>query len=255
MRARPSRPPPRPPLTLASSIASFGVANKNIEAVVDALSQENLARILAEPNLTAMSGQPASFLAGGEFPIPVAQQNNVTTITFKNYGVNLTFIPTVLNNGRISLKVSPEVSEISNVGAFSLASGTGTSGSFTVPALTVRRADTTVELGSGQTFAIAGLMQDSVTQVNSGVPFLGDLPVLGALFRSTEFQRQQTELVILVTPYIVKPVNDPASLHTPGENYVAPSEAERIWHQKELGSQPMAIPAKLPGIAGGFVVQ
>ena len=237
--------------TLGAAAGMLKIGSADINAVVDALAQDNLAKVLAEPTLTAMSGQSASFLAGGEFPIPVAQQNNVTTIEFKKYGVNLTFVPTVLSSGRINLRVSPEVSEITQNGAFQLNSSNS---SISVPALTVRRAETSVELGSGQSFAIAGLLQDNATQVSHGLPFLGDIPVLGALFKSSEFQRQETELVILITPFVVKPVDDAAKLHTPGENYQAPNDLERILRGRQIARGTPVIPVRLPANAG-FIVQ
>ena len=159
---------------------------------------QGLATILAEPSLTAISGETANFLAGGEFPIPVPQGNQVTTIQYKNFGVSVDFTPTVLDGNRISVKVRPEVSELTTVGAITI-NGT------TVPALNVRRAETTVELASGESFAIAGLFQNNGTNDITGLPWLGDVPILGALFRSTTFQRNESELVIIVTPYVVRP--------------------------------------------------
>ena len=161
--------------------------------------------LLAEPNLTTMSGEPASFLVGGEFPIPISQQNNAITVVFKQYGVNLSFVPTVMSDGRINIHVRPEVSQLTNQGAVQLSSGNN---SISVPALTVRRADTTVEVGSGDSFAIAGLLQETVTHGTSAIPLLGELPILGPLFRSDSFQRNESELVIIVTPFIVRPVSD-----------------------------------------------
>ena len=155
---------------------------------------------LAEPNLTALSGETASFLAGGEFPIPVSQALGTITIEYKQYGVGLAFTPIVLADGRISMRVRPEVSELSNEGAVKL-------NGFDVPALTTRRAETTVELGSGQSFMIAGLLRNHNINNIDKAPFLGDLPILGTLFRSTSFRRQETELVIIVTPYLVRPVS------------------------------------------------
>jgi pilus assembly protein CpaC len=227
-----------------------GCLGLNFNGVINALVQENMARILAEPNLTAMSGQSASFLAGGEFPIPVGQQNGEVTITFKQYGVKLVFVPTVLSSGRISLHVSPEVSQLTNQGAVQLTAGNS---SIQVPALTVRRAETTIELGSGESFAIAGLLLDDVQDGPSGVPFLSNIPVLGALFRSDAYQRQETELVVLVTPYIVRPVADPSVLHTPGETYQPQSDLQRILLLRQPAGGPapnVAIPSE-----AGFIVQ
>jgi pilus assembly protein CpaC len=235
----------------AGALFSVGCKGVNFNGIIDALAQDNLARVLAEPTLTVKSGQPASFLAGGEFPIPVAQQNNVVTIEFKRYGVRLEFVPTVLSSNRINVHVNPEVSQLSTQGAVQLSAGNST---IQVPALTVRRAETTVELGSGQSFAIAGLLLDTVTQANKGIPGLGDLPVIGALFRSDQFSRQETELVILVTPFIVRPVDDAAALHTPGEDTAPPSDLERILKLRQMAEGRPTVRARVPGQAG-FIVQ
>ena len=232
----------------------------NVGGIIDALATDQLVHVLAEPNITAISGEAASFLVGGEFPIPVAQQNNTTTVDFKQYGVSLGFVPTVASDGHINLKVRPEVSALSTQGAVQLSAGNS---SFQIPALTVRRAETTVELGSGQSFAIAGLLQDQTTLSTSALPFLGEIPIIGALFRSDSFLRNETELVIIVTPYIVRPVSDPSTLRAPDDDWAPPSDFERILllRQKALG-HPAATNASLrdrrsiaiPGDAG-FVVQ
>lgn len=187
----------------------------DINVVLQALSEEGLVSILAEPNLTARSGETASFLAGGEFPYAVAQTDGANTVEFKDFGIGLNFTPTVVDGSRISLRVATEVSELD----FS----NGTS----IPSLNTRRADTTVDLGSGQTFAIAGLMQNRASQDVSRMPGLGAVPVLGALFRSNGFVRGQTELVILVTPVVVRPVTADR-LRTPTDGYVPPNDFERI---------------------------
>jgi pilus assembly protein CpaC len=233
------------------ALRSGGAVNFN--GVIDALARDNLARILAEPNLTVMSGQPASFLVGGEFPIPVGQQNGQITLEFKKFGITLAFLPTVFNDGRINLHVSPEVSQLSNQGAVQLSAGNS---SLQIPALTVRRAETTVELGSGQTFAIAGLLQDEITQDVSRLPFLGDIPLLGTLFRSDSYRRKETELVILVTPIVVRPVNDIASLHLPTEGYSPPNDLERVLYGRQVGRSQTRLPSRMriPGDAG-FIVQ
>ena len=194
-----------------------------LDAAVDLAEKDGLVSILAEPNLTALSGETASFLAGGEFPIPVSQGNNAVTIEYKQYGVGLAFTPIVLADGRISMRVRPEVSELSNEGAVKL-------NDFIVPALTTRRAETTVELGSGQSFMIAGLLRNKNTNDISKAPFLGDIPILGTLFRSTNFRRDETELVIVVTPYLVRPVSGQLALPTDG--YRAPDDIQR-----EFGGQ------------------
>ena len=211
----------------------FGYNGKNgsVNALIDALAQDQLAVILAEPNLTAQSGETASFLAGGEYPIPIAQQNNTITVDYKQYGVSLAFVPTVLSADRISLKVRPEVSELTQQGAVAISNGSLT---LSVPALTVRRAETTVELGSGQSFAIAGLLSDSSTQNARGLPGIGELPVIGPLFRSTAFQRGQTELVIVITPYLVRPVSNPQGVKSPTESMVLSNDLDRIVYNRQL---------------------
>ncbi len=223
-----------------------------LDTVLDALSQDQLVKMLAEPNLTTMSGEPASFLVGGEFPIPVAYENNTETIEFKQYGVELSFVPTVLSDGEISLHVRPEVSQLTSQGAVSFTDGNST---IQVPALTVRRADTTVMLGSGQSFAIAGLLQDSTSDTGQGVPFLGDVPILGTLFRSDSFQRNQTELVIVVTPYIVKPVASPSVLRLPTDGYRPPNDIERLLLLRQTGLRASgnSSAARVPGDAGFMV--
>lgn len=219
----------------------------DINAAIDALSQDELIHVLAEPNLTAMSGETASFLVGGEFPIPVAQQNNSVTVEFKQYGISLAFVPTVAAGNRIVLHVRPEVSQLSNQGAVQIGNGNN---SIQIPALTVRRADTTVELGSGQSFAIAGLLQEGHTLTGLGLPFLGDIPILGALFRSSSFRKNETELVIVVTPYIVRPVSDPASIHMPDDDWHAPSDVERILLLRQRARGMPASAEHISGVAG-----
>ncbi len=173
----------------------------DIGATLDMAEREGLVTTLSQPNLTALSGETAEFLAGGEFPIPLSQGLGTTTVEYKNYGVSLTYTPTVLSNGRISLRVRPEVSELSSQGAVTL-------NGFQIPALTIRRAETTIELGSGQSFMIAGLLSNNSQNIIDRAPGLGEIPILGNLFRSSDFRRGETELVIVVTPYLVEPVND-----------------------------------------------
>lgn len=200
---------------------TLGIAGKllglNLTSTLDLAQTDGLVTTLAEPNLTALSGETASFLAGGEFPIPVSQGNNAISIEYKQYGVGLAFTPVVLADGRISMRVRPEVSELSDAGSVVL-------DNFKVPALTTRRAETTVELGSGQSFMIAGLLQNHNSNSITKAPFLGDIPILGALFRSTNFQRNETELVIVVTPYLVRPVSN--QLPIPSDGYRAPTDAQ-----------------------------
>ena len=221
------------------------------DAVIDALAQDGLVRVLAEPNLTVMSGEQASFLAGGEFPIPIAQQNNQVTVEFKKYGVSLAFVPTVLADGRINMHVNPEVSQLSTAGAVQISVGNS---SLSIPALTVRRAETTVELGSGQSFAIAGLMMNTSTQADTGLPIAGDVPVLGALFRSDAFQRNESELVIVITPIIVRPVNEASALTLPTDGAVPAGDFDRILLLRQLTRQSPELPSRIPG-QGGFIVQ
>jgi pilus assembly protein CpaC len=190
----------------------------DLAGAIDLAASDGVATILAEPNLTALSGETASFLAGGEFPIPVSQSLGAVTIEYKQYGVGLAFTPVVLADGRISMRVRPEVSQLSDAGSVKL-------NGFTVPALTTRRAETTVELGSGQSFMIAGLLQNTASNTIDKAPFLGDIPILGALFRSTKFQRQETELVVIVTPYLVRPVS--GQMATPLDGYRVPDDARR----------------------------
>lgn len=195
----------------------------DVNGLIDALANENLISVLAEPNLTAMSGETANFLAGGEFPIPVAQSgsaNGAITVEFKKFGVGLAFTPTVIDGNRINLRVRPEVSQLSSVGQV-LSQG------IAIPALTTRQAETTVELASGQSFAIAGLLQNDSTQDVSKVPFLGDVPILGALFKSDRYRRNETELVIVVTPYLVRPVSANA-VAVPNDGLVPPTDGQRI---------------------------
>jgi len=210
--------------------------NTNISAVVKALERVGLVRTLAEPNLTAVSGETAKFLAGGEFPVPTSrdQLGNVV-VEFKQFGVGLAFTPVVLSNGRISLQVSSEVSELTSTGAFvQNATSTTSDGQvvniqgLTVPALAVRRTETTVELPSGGSLVIGGLLQKQTKENIDSFPGLKDLPVLGALFRSRDYQNNETELVVMVTAYLVDPVAE-ARLTTPTAGYVAPTDAETIF--------------------------
>lgn len=177
---------------------------------------------LANPNLTALSGETASFLAGGEVPIPVSQGfASAITVEYKQYGISLTYTPTVLSDGRISLRVRPEVSQLTSQGAITLTN-------IVIPAFSVRRAETTLELGSGQSMMIGGLIQNSHNNSIDKAPGLGDLPILGALFRSNQFRRNESELVIVITPYLVKPVNNQADLHLPTDGYRAPTDLQRV---------------------------
>lgn len=186
----------------SSAGIAFGGSGSEVDALVGALQRNGMMTILAEPNLTAVTGRPASFLAGGEIPIPTpGNQAGQITVQYKPFGVSLEFTPTLVRTNRIGLRVRPEVSSLSRVGAVK-ANGVD------LPSLMVRRADTTVEVASGQTFAIAGLFQRQMSLDYEKTPELGDLPILGALFRSARYRRDETELVILITPVLVKPVRD-----------------------------------------------
>lgn len=206
--------------TAGGLFGQFSSGESNINTLIDALEREGLVTVLAQPNLTALSGETASFLAGGEFPVPVGTNDNQIQIEFKQFGISLAFTPTVLSPERISLKVRPEVSDISEKGAIRVRD-------LVIPALSTRRAETTVEIGSGQSFAIGGLISNSTRSNLDKFPGLGDLPVLGTLFRSTNFQRSESELVIIVTPYLVRPVAA-AALKTPLDELRPASDLERI---------------------------
>ncbi len=223
-------------LTRTGGTNNLGVGfqgnNSSVSALIDALEQEGLIQVMAKPNLTALSGETASFLSGGEFPVPVAQEDNRISIEFREFGVSLAFTPTILDDNRISLRVRPEVSQLSNTGAFN-------DGNLNVPALSTRRAETTVEMGSGQSFAIAGLLQQRIAQDNTTVPGLGDITGVSALFSSDNMAKQETELVILVTPYVVQPTN--AKLSKPNDGYVPPKDSDR-YLRRETHRQPLRKP-------------
>ncbi len=230
--------------------AGYVSGTRDINGVIDALAADQLITILAEPNLTAQSGETASFLAGGEFPIPIAgnSSNSGTTVTveFKQFGVSLALVPTVLTPRRLNLRIRPEVSQLSSNGAVSVPIGTGT---LSIPALTVRRAETTVELGSGQSFAIAGLLERTTTDVTNALPGIGEVPVIGALFKSNSFQRGESELVIIVTPYLVKPIDDAADVHLPTDGFVPPTDADRMLLGRQTALPPSGTPSA-PANAG-----
>jgi pilus assembly protein CpaC len=186
--------------------------------LMDALKERGLVRILAEPTIITLSGQKANFLAGGEFPIPVPQDLGRTTIQYKEFGVGLNFTPTVLSDKKINIQVAPEVSDLDFSNAVVFAG-------FVIPSITTRRVSTVIELADGQSFAIAGLLQNNVREVVSKFPVLGDIPVLGNLFRSSEFQKNETELIIIVTPHLVKPL-DRDKQPLPIDQYIEPSDFE-----------------------------
>jgi len=229
--------------TALGGFSATGVFNGDegsVNASLQALERIGVVRTLAEPNITALSGEPARFLSGGEFPVPVSQGNDgAISVTFRPFGIGIGFTPIVLSEGRISLRLSTEVSDLTSVGAFTGApifipdaSGnlTATAG-LTIPALSVRRAETTVELPSGQSMMIAGLIESGSSQSIDNVPGLKNVPVLGALFRSRDFLNEETELVIIVTPYLVDPTST-NNLRTPDKGFANPSDAKAFFFGK-----------------------
>ncbi len=219
------------------SVTLYGagqIGNFYLEYFIQALRSNNLMRVLAEPNLIATSGQEASFLAGGEFPVPVTQGGGgaggvAVTVEYREFGVRLKFVPVVLGNGKIRLLVAPEVSDLDFTTAVRF-------NGFVIPGLTSRKVQTTIELGDGQSFAIAGLLNNSVTAQKDVTPLLGDLPVVGALFRSVRYQRKETELVVLVTPRLVDAMNPAQTPTLPGEHWRNPNEMELFWN-RDLGGE------------------
>jgi pilus assembly protein CpaC len=223
--------------------SSINRGSRDINVMIDALANEGLVTVLAEPNLTAVSGETASFLAGGEFPIPLRDTDGSVYITYRQFGVSLDFTATLLADNRISMRVRPEVSELSDAGAVEL-------DGFSIPALITRRAETTVEMTSGQPFAVAGLFQSRSSNGVNGLPIMQDLPIIGALFRSEEYQRNESELVMIITPYLVEP---PVT-----QELVSPAQPM----PGITGPTAMAAPGLVPGVAptglpggGGFILQ
>jgi pilus assembly protein CpaC len=223
---------------------------KDLNSVVSALETQGLATVLAEPSLTTISGKAASFLAGGQFPLPVVQSSSgsapTVTIQYQPFGVSLNFTPVVMNKNRISLTVAPEVSTLDFSNPIQVSG-------VTYPIINTRKASAVVELGSGQSFMLAGLLKNEGSNAVSKFPGVGDLPVLGALFRSTQFQNNQTELVILVTPYIVRPVSDRSKLQTPIQGYVPPNDLQRLLLGNLYQQEPMQeeTPQTVPALHGG----
>lgn len=221
-----------------------GFPNADLQFFLQALAENQYLRFLAEPTLVALSGEEASFLAGGEFPIPVVQGGNVAaggvsvTIEYKEFGVSLKFRPAVLGDGRIRLEIGSEVSELSDLGAVEIQG-------FRVPSVVARRARTTLEMSSGQTFAMAGLLSESASGQNSHTPGLGNLPILGPLFRSVRYRRGETELVVLVTPELVAPLSDQALPPLPGTDHVNPSDWEVYSEGRIEGRAPARLPPDL----------
>jgi pilus assembly protein CpaC len=239
-------PSPSPTVTL---FGTGGIGNTQFAYYIQALRQNNLLRVLAEPNLTAMSGQEASFLAGGSFPVPVTQGGGAgsgapaITVEYRSFGVKLNFTPVVLGDGKIRLKVAPEVSDLDFTTAVQF-------GGFVIPGLTERKLQTTVELREGQTFALAGLLNNNVSATKDVTPVLGDLPVVGALFRSVRYQRKETELVVIVTPRLVEAMNPAQVPQLPGEKWRHPTEGDLFW-QRDIGGPTGDLKkAAAPGRAG-----
>ncbi|KIL99706.1 Type II/IV secretion system secretin RcpA/CpaC associated with Flp pilus assembly [Paramagnetospirillum magnetotacticum MS-1] len=241
----------------SSSTAIFGTATITgigaLAANLNILENQGLIRTLVEPNLTAVSGETATMLAGGELPIPISQTNGAVSVEFKPYGVLLSFTPTVLDPGRLSLKMSTEVSAIDNNNK------TAISSSISVPAFKVRRAGSTVELPSGGSIMIAGLLQNDITSNITGLPGLMDLPVLGLLFRSNAFQRNETELVVILSAYVVRPVEQPV-LGTPNDGFAPSSDLKRFLLgrlQDTYTKRSRELPATPPSLQGpyGHIVQ
>lgn len=230
-----------------STLMNWSNGSQSVSALIQMLERTGLIRTLAEPSLTAISGETAKFLAGGEFPIPIAQQDNKISVEFKQFGVSVAFKPVVLTEGRISLNVSAEVSEITTEGAVTI-------NALTLPGLKVRRAETTLELPSGGTLAMAGLLSDETRQSVEGMPGLKSVPVLGALFRSNDYRRRETELVILVTPYIA--THAPRrELARPDDGYAPARELKELFfgHINRVYGRP--IPAGQYFGDYGFIVE
>ena len=211
---------------------------------LDAEKRDGLVKILAEPSIMAISGQEGSFLAGGTIFIPVSQNNNngIPTVTLeeKEFGVGVKFTPTVLSGGRINLRVAPEVSDLNREGVGITA--TGISGTAILPSFTTRRASTTVQLLDGQSFAIGGLIKNNTTANIKAFPILGEIPIIGALFRSTDFQKDKTELIFVVTPHLVKPLPNNETVRLPTDRYVDPSRADIFLNGRLEGTLPANAP-------------
>ncbi len=213
-------------LPAAEIIGGIVTGGWSIDVAIKALEDRGVARRLAEPNLIARSGEKASFLAGGEFPIPVSQDGDKITVEYKKFGVGLDFTPNVLSDGLISLDIEPEVSSVDNSSSYKI-------GDIAIPGFVVRRAKTSVDLKSGQSFMIAGLLQSQNDTTTQGIPGLGRLPVLGALFSSKAYQRRETDLVIIVTPYLVKPIDPTKKVATPADQTAPANDADYFLANQE----------------------
>jgi len=224
------------PMTIANQglFGSFLSDNFLFNLAIDAAKEKGLAKVLAEPTLTTLTGQEAEFLSGGRFPIPVNNGNNGVTVQFEQFGVGLKFLPVVLSDGRINLKINVSVSELVDTGSLILRTPGVSSASF-VPSLRERSASVTVELGDGQSMGIAGLLDDNLRELVTKFPGLGDIPIIGALFRSNQYQKGQTELMILVTPHLAKPLA-PGSVTLPTDKFVEPTDSEFYWNGQIEGT-------------------
>lgn len=229
-------------ITEATGLAgSLPLGNLDINFIIDAMEEEGVISVLAEPNLTTLSGETASFLAGGEYPVPVFQRDGLS-IEYKEFGIALNFTPFVLDSGRINIHLKPEVSQLTSSGAITIEG-------LNIPALSTRRVETTVELGSGQSFAVAGLIQNNGVHDLAKFPWLSDIPVLGALFRSSQFTRQESELVVIVTPYIVEPNSDD-QMRLPTDNFRYPNDKERYLEGQSFVGIPPSTPEPVQAANG-----
>ena len=218
----------------------------NLSFQLDALEQNGLVRTLAQPNLIALSGETAYFLAGGEFPIPTnVSQNGQVSIEFKEFGVSLKFTPTLLEDGLINLVVKPEVSSLDPAAGIDL-------NGIRIPGLKTRRTETTVELRDGQSFALAGLIQSDFTDTVKAIPLLGKIPIIGALFRSTNFNRAETELVVMVTPRIVRPVTAGTCIALPADRVTEPGDVDLFLLGRSEKINPVRPTGPLPGPETGI---
>ncbi len=241
--SRPQSSSNSPAGAIIGALTSGGLS---VDLALTALEDRGIARRLAEPNLIARSGQSASFLAGGEFPIPVANSENTITVEYKKFGVSLEFTPTVLNDGLISLDITPEVSAVDTSASYQV-------GNLAIPGFVVRRAQTSVDLKNGQSFMIAGLLQSNNDISTERVPGLGKLPILGKLFSSKAYQRRETDLVIIITPYLVKPVDPSKKMQTPLDSTVAPSNADYfLGDREEVKLSSAGAPAAVTSPARGY---
>jgi len=229
-----------------SFIANMVAGGTEVNLLIQALEERGLARNLAEPTLAALSGETASFLAGGEVPIPVAESDGEISVEYKEFGVRLSFTPVVLGNGLINLTLEPEVSQIDLTTTFD-------TGLVELPSFSTRRASTTIELGDGQSFAIAGLLQRNNLRTQEQVPWVGDVPILGTLFRSASFQKDETDLVIIVTPRLSRPVASGRDLASPLESTVLTTEGEFFLYGKaEITREELRRRMRQRGIEGPF---